>query len=258
MEQATFVPIRTVTLLPDLKVSWDNTLKKVTVSNSKTQEQISLTIGNKEASKGNEKIQLTSPARMVEGTTYVPLRFIGEAFGAVVKWDPSTKSVAIYNSDPVMIASLNSQDLTTARTAALKLPRISFHEPFATPDESHSTTYIFPFGEVKRFFISNQGVIQYLEIHDNAAWVKWEGVENVASTGGADVIPNIVQAVSKERGNRPQITGKLSYFTDMWMMGQVSYGTIDERSTSIENGRSMVSGSDNVVMNIPGEQRVSE
>lgn len=125
-----FVPIRTIDFLPDLQVAWDNKTKTVTVTNASTKEKVSLVAGNKIASKGNDKISLSSPARIIDGVTYVPFRFIGEAFGATVKWDNASKSVAIYNIDPAVIASLNSKDLKTARTAALKLPRISFHEDY--------------------------------------------------------------------------------------------------------------------------------
>ncbi|MFB5673449.1 copper amine oxidase N-terminal domain-containing protein [Paenibacillus terreus] len=179
IDQTAFVPIRTIDFLPDLQVSWDNKTKTVTVTNANTKEKVTLVAGNKVASKGKDKISLSAPARIIDGVTYVPFRFIGEAFGATVKWDNASKSVAIYNTDPAVIDSLNSKDLKTARTAALKLPRISFHEEFTTSDESHSTTYYFPYGEVKRFFISNHGVTQYFEVKDNAAWVIWEGVDRV-------------------------------------------------------------------------------
>ncbi|MDP4096266.1 copper amine oxidase N-terminal domain-containing protein [Paenibacillus sp. P96] len=257
INQTTFVPIRTVALLPDLQVAWNNKTKTVTVTNSKTQEKVNLIVGNKIASKGKDKISLSSPVRMIDGVTYVPFRFIGEAFGATVKWDNASKSVAIYNTGPSVIADLKSEDLKTARTAALKLPRISFHEKFTTSDESHSTTYYFPYGEVNRFFIINKGVIQYLEIQDNAAWVRWEGVESSSATNKADIIPNIVNAVSKERGDRPNITGKLSYFVDLWMIEQIWYGTIEENGTKTQIGETAASGSNNVILEIPGEQRVN-
>ncbi|MFB5270010.1 copper amine oxidase N-terminal domain-containing protein [Paenibacillus enshidis] len=257
INQTTFVPIRTVTLLPGLQVAWNNKTKTVTVTNSNTKEKVSLAVGNKIASRGNDKISLSSPARIIDGVTYVPFRFIGEAFGATVKWDNVSKSVAIYNTDPSVIANLKSDDLKTARTAALKLPRISFNEEFTTSDESHSTTYYFPYGEANRFFISDQGVTQYLEIKDNAAWVIWEGVVSSSATNKADIIPNIVEAVSKERGDRPDITGKLSYFVDLWMMEQVRYGTIDENGTNTQIGETTVDVSNSVILEIPGEQRVN-
>lgn len=257
INQTAFVPIRTVGLLPDLQVAWDNKTKTVTVTNSNTKEKVSLVVGNKIASKGNDKISLSSPARTIDGVTYVPFRFIGEAFGATVKWDNASRSVAIYNADPSVIANLNSKDLKTARTAALKLPRISFHEKFTTSDESHSTTYYFPYGEAKRFFISNQGITQYFEVKDNAAWVIWEGVDSSSATNKADIIPNIVNAVSKERGDRPNITGKVSYFDDFWMMGQIRYGTIDENGTNTQIGETTVAGSNGVILDIPNEQRVN-
>jgi hypothetical protein len=48
---------------------------------------IRMQVGNPVALVNGESIPLASPPMVLSGTSYVPLRFIGEAFGASVGWD---------------------------------------------------------------------------------------------------------------------------------------------------------------------------
>jgi hypothetical protein len=54
-----------------------------------------LKIGDKEAYINDEKVELDVPAKIENGSTLVPLRFIGEAFGAEIFWGPVTKIIII-------------------------------------------------------------------------------------------------------------------------------------------------------------------
>ena len=54
----------------------------------KARTAIHLQIGNKTAMVNDVKKSLQAAPIIVKGTTMVPLRFIGEAFGATVTWDP--------------------------------------------------------------------------------------------------------------------------------------------------------------------------
>lgn len=61
----------------------------------KGQLRIELGIGQKNAMKNSTEILLNNPAQVIEGNTYVPLRFIAESTGANVIWDGTTKTVNI-------------------------------------------------------------------------------------------------------------------------------------------------------------------
>lgn len=61
----------------------------------KARTVITLQIGNKTAMVNDTKKTLQSVPVIVNGHTLVPLRFIGEAFGATVDWDPVYKIVTI-------------------------------------------------------------------------------------------------------------------------------------------------------------------
>ncbi|MGI6685460.1 MAG: stalk domain-containing protein [Bacillota bacterium] len=57
--------------------------------------QISLTIGKEQALVGNQPVVLDAVPMIENGRTMVPLRFIGEALGAVVDWDAKSKQITV-------------------------------------------------------------------------------------------------------------------------------------------------------------------
>lgn len=62
---------------------------------SVSQKQILLTLGNNVAFIDGKPTTLDAPPATIKGRTMVPLRFIGEAFGAKVDWDNTTKSATL-------------------------------------------------------------------------------------------------------------------------------------------------------------------
>jgi hypothetical protein len=54
-----------------------------------------LTIGKKEALVNSQVQVLSVEAQLIEGSTYIPLRFVGEALGDTVIWDAKTRSIEI-------------------------------------------------------------------------------------------------------------------------------------------------------------------
>jgi len=57
---------------------------------------IKLNIGSRTAYIDYKKITLDAPPEIYKSRTIVPLRFIGEAFGAEVEWEASTSTIDIY------------------------------------------------------------------------------------------------------------------------------------------------------------------
>lgn len=79
----TFVPIRAIAEIFGATVSWDNGL----ITIQRGDNTISFKIGDKEASVGNKIVKFDSAPFIKDGRTFVPVRFIAEAFGFEVKWD---------------------------------------------------------------------------------------------------------------------------------------------------------------------------
>lgn len=93
MNGSTLVPLRTIFEAMNAYVHWDAETK--TVLSTKDDVSIQLTIGSKIAKKNGQDVLLAIPAQIINSSTMVPLRFIGESFGGKVNYDASTKSIYI-------------------------------------------------------------------------------------------------------------------------------------------------------------------
>lgn len=92
---STLVPFRALFDALKIEASFDNTTKTLTAVNDDL--TLSLTAGQMYGFINDEKIALTqSPALTDEGVLYVNLRFIAEAYGAVVAFDKEALSIAIH------------------------------------------------------------------------------------------------------------------------------------------------------------------
>jgi|GEM_PF-2838135 len=92
---ATLVPLRGIFESLGATVSYDSKTKQIHASKGATKVQLEL--GKKEAVVNGKKIVLSVAAEVINGSTMVPLRFIGESLGAVVSWDGASKTITITN-----------------------------------------------------------------------------------------------------------------------------------------------------------------
>ncbi len=97
----TMVPLRFIGEALGAEVEWDGNLRQITlVRDGRT---IRMVIGSTEVFIGEEgrigetKYTLDAPPEIVEGRTFVPIRFISEAFGAEVEWVAETREIKIKN-----------------------------------------------------------------------------------------------------------------------------------------------------------------
>ncbi len=87
------VPLRGVFEEMGAEVRWNQRRQEVVaVKGDKT---IRLVIGERFADVGGRSVQLTVPAQNRNGSTLVPLRFLSEALGAQVRWNPRESLVAV-------------------------------------------------------------------------------------------------------------------------------------------------------------------
>ncbi|MCE5223975.1 hypothetical protein LLG10_07325 [bacterium] len=94
----TLVPLRFIGEAFGAKIDWEAETKKVTYSLGST--KIEVIIGSVIAVVNGEKKNLDVPPKLVNGRTFVPLRFISESFGASVIWEAETKKIYIEFSKP--------------------------------------------------------------------------------------------------------------------------------------------------------------
>jgi hypothetical protein len=86
------VPMRKIFEELGAYIHWDDEAQTVTVISSKT---IFYTIGQDQASINYYTYDLPVPGRIINGSTMVPLRFMAEALGAIIDWEPVSKTIAI-------------------------------------------------------------------------------------------------------------------------------------------------------------------
>ena len=89
----TLVPLRAIFEKIGANIEWDEKTKTITATKGNT--KIKLTINNKTATKNGEKVSLDVPAKIINGRTLVPVRFIADCFGVDVKWDETAKRVSL-------------------------------------------------------------------------------------------------------------------------------------------------------------------
>lgn len=89
----TMVPFRIIFEAMELEVSWNAANKTVYAKNDTT--EIIIGIGQDYSYVNGFKRSLDVPAEIINGRTFVPLRFVAENSGGEVKWDADTRNVYI-------------------------------------------------------------------------------------------------------------------------------------------------------------------
>lgn len=97
VEGSTMVPLRFVASGLGATVQYDAGPRLITVTLGS--RVVKLWIGNREAEVDGLKTPLAAPPVVVNGRTMVPLRFISEAFGAMVNYDPTSRTVTVTLTD---------------------------------------------------------------------------------------------------------------------------------------------------------------
>lgn len=92
-ETYTLIPIRGVGEALDADVEWDG--ENQTVEIKKGSRDMTLFIDSNTAILDDEEVTLEMPAKIKNGRTMVPLRFVMEAFDVEVGWDQDTRTVEI-------------------------------------------------------------------------------------------------------------------------------------------------------------------
>ncbi|MGE7614983.1 stalk domain-containing protein [Paenibacillus sp. NPDC101420] len=92
----TMVPLRAIFEAFNATIKWNQ--KAQTVTATKDDTTIMLKIGSKTATINNKVVTLDVPGLNLKGRTMVPTRFVSEALGHEVGWNPKTQVVTITTS----------------------------------------------------------------------------------------------------------------------------------------------------------------
>lgn len=88
----TLVPLRAIFEALDADVQWDGATQTVTAT--KDDIAISLVIDGA-AYKNGQEVPLDVPAKIIDGRTMVPIRFVSESLGAIVNWNAEKNTIYI-------------------------------------------------------------------------------------------------------------------------------------------------------------------
>jgi hypothetical protein len=87
------VPLRAIAHELGAVVAYDSRTNSMLVSSAET--AIALSVGRRAATINGEVVRLDAPVTVLAGQSYVPVRFIAEAFDARVRWDGGSRTVSI-------------------------------------------------------------------------------------------------------------------------------------------------------------------
>ncbi|WP_339299335.1 copper amine oxidase N-terminal domain-containing protein [Paenibacillus sp. FSL R5-0623] len=253
----TYVALTELQFLGNYTFGYNNKTKEISISTGS--DKYVLTPNSKTMKKNGQNATLSSAPILVNGKAMLPLRAIGEAFGAKVQWNQKAKEAYIYTTDATIVKEYNSSDLTVAREAALHLPRFSelgqarldIRNPLGPVDSS--IEYIFEQGKKDRFFVvEDNDLISYYILKNGSALLQWQA--NISKNAGTigDLFFIKTKAVA-EAGTRPSVAGQtLVSFKYSRMLEETSYeimnklGSIDTGSVVPEKGK--------VIVEVPGEK----
>ncbi len=92
-EDYTLVPMRFLFEKMGAEVDWDEDSRTATVRQA--DRSVAFSIDNLEARVNSAPVEMQIPARLINGKTMVPLRFLSENLGYTVDWDAGTKTAVI-------------------------------------------------------------------------------------------------------------------------------------------------------------------
>lgn len=124
-DSRTLVPLRAIFEAMGATVSWDSNTQTATAQKGTT--SVILPIGSLSPTINGQARQLDVPGKIVNGRTLAPLRFVGEAFGGSVSWNPATQVVTIV-SIPMSAPDVSEQikvhfiDVGQADSIYIQLP----------------------------------------------------------------------------------------------------------------------------------------
>ena len=93
MNGRTLVPLRDIFEALGANVQWNPAAQTILATRGQT--QIGLAINNRNATVNGKTVVLDQAATLLNGRTLVPLRFVAEATGATVNWNPALQQVSI-------------------------------------------------------------------------------------------------------------------------------------------------------------------
>jgi hypothetical protein len=119
VNNSVLVPLRGVFEEMGATVRWNQARQQVTAIQG--DKKIRLVIGEHTASIDGRSVRLNTPATVVNGSTLVPLRFLSEALGAQVRWNPNRMMVMVRTNEDGRAQPIRNGNTNSNRDAIATL-----------------------------------------------------------------------------------------------------------------------------------------
>lgn len=121
----TLVPLRAIFEALGATVSWDDATRTVTAV--KGADTIIIGIDNPVMLKNGAEITLDVPARLINGSTLVPVRAVSEGLGATVEWNGELRQVLIFTATLSEVLE-NAYQFTQLSDVDMQALKESYHD----------------------------------------------------------------------------------------------------------------------------------
>ena len=132
----TLVPLRAIFETMGCAVSFAELDEKQMVYAHRTDDSLSITIGENKMYFNDREITLDVPAKIKNGRTLVPLRAISEAFECEVHWDGDTRTIYIYSPASAYVNSVERiAETITDDEGNVLIEAVAYYPVFENPTE---------------------------------------------------------------------------------------------------------------------------
>lgn len=115
----TMIPVRAVSESLGAKVQWIQEKRLVVIDREKT--NILLPVGKKDIVVNTAGKLMDTTTQIYQNRTYVPLRFVSEAFGFTVQWNNDTRSVLISTNGSEPVAATQKEQVKLTATEKVEV-----------------------------------------------------------------------------------------------------------------------------------------
>ncbi|WP_068620145.1 copper amine oxidase N-terminal domain-containing protein [Paenibacillus tuaregi] len=198
----TLVPFRTIFEKLGLQVTWN--AKTQTVTGSKEDLTLQLTLGSNRASINGVIQKLSVPPATVKGTTYVPLRFVGEAADAKVDWNEGSGYITIQTAKSTAVEQEKIRKLLVQVLSCLDKGDYNGLKPYLSADSPFQDSE----KELNEWSQNNSQIskitdFEFVSLNQRTGEAFVETVEDTHRTGGLympDMLNQMMYTVVKEDG----------------------------------------------------------
>lgn len=126
IENRTYLPLRSIFEALDIKVGWEQITQTITAT--KESFNIELEIDMNFAKVNGEYIAIDVAPKLINSSTYVPVRFISETLGLEVKWNQESKTVTIETPDQIITIIVEEWKEPVKQTVSSNALKLSIND----------------------------------------------------------------------------------------------------------------------------------